>query len=57
MSGGRIYRGMHIVIISSVYADFLPEVMGANPPGVARGDKTIVLEGVPLNEKHPPARL
>ena len=57
MNGGRIYRGMYIVTISSVYADFLPEVMGANPPGVARGDKTIVQEEVPLNEKHPPARL
>ena len=48
---------MHIVTILAVYADFLPEVMGANPPGVARGDKTIVQEGIPLNEKHPPARL
>ena len=48
---------MHIVTISSVYADFLPEVMGANPPGVARGNKTIVQEGIPLNEKYSPARL
>ena len=57
MNDGWIFRGMHIVTILAVYADFLPEVMGANPPGVARGDKTIVQEGIPLNEKHPPARL